>query len=328
MRYLLLTALLLGCGRTPPAPPPDATVDAAPASTANPIMRPELPAMPLNRLHGADPANHMVWVKDFGRQEALTPPAQLRAAALDLVPPGEAKLVAVGFDRGMALTRLSPGRQHDMVRIVTTDRGPALRAAIARHLERLGYAVRDRKLRSPMTHPTAGVVMVKITETPDLAARVEFNLTATEAASPAALSDPAVIALLKQPVNWLNDEPITPLGHEFGHYHAVRFAGAFTHAQRLAYAVRTEDVPALKRRLIQKALRDGYQMVAQEGALLRTPDGRMFTTRALDDAPGVLVLHLSARWPVVSKTGRPRIKPKRPDPTGKASATSTAPAGP
>lgn len=297
MRNLLLLALLAGCGRTPPTPPPDAAIDAAPPS-AQQALRPDLPPIPLDRLHGVDPANHMIWVKDFGRQNALTPPSQLRAAALALVPPGEAKLVAFGFDRGMALTRLSPGRQHDMVRIVTTDRGPSLRAAVARHLERLGYGVRDRKLRSPMTHPKVGVVMVKITEKPDLAARIEFNLTATQPGDlPAA--DP--IEHLKQPVNWLSDETFTPVGYEFGHYHAVRFKGAFTHAQRLAYAVRVNDLPGLQQRLIQHARQDGYQPIAKEGALFRTADGRTFTTRTVDE-PGVLVLHLSARWPERPKT--------------------------
>lgn len=260
-------------------------------------LKAALPPIPLNRLHGTDPANHMVWVKDFGRQIALKPPPELRAAARALVPPGEAKLVAFGFDRGMALTRLSPGRQHDMVRIVTTDRGPALRAAVARHLERLGYAVRDRQLRSPMTHPTAGVVMVKITEKPDLAARVEFNLTGTQPVK--SIPDDAV-RLLKQPVNWLTDEEFTPLGYEFGHYHAVRFAGAFTHAQRLAYAIRVNDAAQTQKRLVARAKQDGYVPAAKEGALYRTPDGRMFTTRTLDE-PGVLVLHLSARWPVRPK---------------------------
>lgn len=286
---LLSLLILLGCGRTPPTPVPKA--DAAVVA--------RLPAKPLSRLHGVDPANHMVWVRDFDRQEALTPAAPLSPAARALVPPGEAKIVAYEIERDMLRTRPKPGRHEDMIRIVTTDRGASLRAAVVRHLKRQGYAVIDTQLRSPMAHPKHGSLTVKITEQTDLAARVEFVLVRKASG---ALADPT--GLLRTPLRWLATQVHTPVGFEFGHYHAVRFAGAFTDAQRLAYAVRVNDVAALQAALARQALADGYELVAKDAALYRTTDGRQFTTRTTDE-PGILVLHLSARWPVVARPAPP-----------------------
>lgn len=282
---LPLSLLLLGCGRTAPAPPKDAAVDAK-------VVIAQLPPLPLTRLHGVDPANHMVWVKDFDRQIPLVPAKPLAAAALALVPPGEAKIVAFEIERDMKQTRPTPRRQEDMIRIVTTDRGASLRAAVARHLKRQGYVVIDEQLRSPMAHPKHGSLTVKITEQTDLAARVEFALVRN---AETAIGDPT--GLLRTPVRWLDGLPHTPLGYEFAHYHAVRFAGAFTDAQRLAYAVRASDAPALQATLAKRAQADGYFPAAKAAELYRTSDGRLFTTRTTDE-PGILVLHVSARWPV------------------------------
>ena len=163
---------------------------------------------------------------------------------------------------------------------------------MVRHLTREGYAVIDAQLRSPMAHPKHGTLTVKITEQTDLAARVEFTLVRRASV---AFDDPT--GLLRHPVGWLAGLPHTPIGYEFAHYYAVRFLGAFTDAQRLAYAVRAKDVPALQATLAERAQADGYFPASKEAALYRTDDGRLFTTRATDE-PGVLVLHVSARWPV------------------------------
>ncbi|MGK0358200.1 MAG: hypothetical protein ACI9U2_000483 [Bradymonadia bacterium] len=293
MRHALLLLLallvLVGCGPTPPAADPK--TDAAVAAPVTAVTA-QLPPQPLSRLHGVDPANHMVWIKDFDRQTALAPAEPLTTAARALVPPGEAKIIAYEIEREMVHTQPAPGRHEDMIRIVTTDRGAALRAAVVRHLKRAGYAVIDEQLRSPMAHPTHGSLTVKITEQTDLAARVEFNLM-RRATAP--LADPT--GLLRAPVRWLHDQVYAPVGYEFAHYHAVRFAGAFTDAQRLAYAVRTDDLPALKAALVRAARADGFNLAAKQAQLYRTDDGRVFTTRTTDE-PGVLVIHISARWPV------------------------------
>lgn len=289
LALLFLTVWALsGCGRT--APPPDPKTDAA----VDAAMVAQLPPQPLTRLHGIDPANHMVWIKDFDRQTALVPTQLLSPAAHALVPPGEAKVVAYKIERDMVRTRPSPNRHEDMLRIVTTDRGASLRAAVVRHLKRTGYAVIDAQLRSPMSHPKHGSLTVKITEQTDLAARVEFVLV-RRATTP--LADP--IGLLRTPIRWLDGQDFTPIGFEFAHYHAVRFAGAFTDAQQLAYAVRAKDVAALTALLAKRAQADGFSPAAKEAALYRSADGRLFTTRTTDE-PGVLVLHVSARWPVAA----------------------------
>lgn len=282
---LLALPVLVGCGRT--APPPDPKTDAAVTAVTA-----QLPPQPLSRLHGVDPANHMVWIKDFDRQTALVPAEPLTAATRALVPPGEVKVVAYGIEREMVHTKPAPGRHEDMIRIVTTDRGVTLRAAVVRHLKREGYAVIDEQLRSPMAHPSHGSLTVKITEQTDLAARVEFSLV-RRATTP--LADPT--GLLRAPIRWLHGQVHTPVGYEFAHYRAVRFTGAFTDAQRLAYAVRTNDSRALQAALVKAARADGFYLAAKEAQLYRTDDGRVFTTRTTDE-PGILVIHISARWPV------------------------------
>lgn len=302
-----------GCGRTKPvadAAAPPSTADAGVAAKAA-----TLPPIPLTRLRDEGSAgNHMLWVKDFDRQKALTPPASVSAAARALVPPGEARVVAWGVERHMALNVPRPGRYEDMIRVATPARGATLRAAVARHLERLGYPVKDKLLRSPMRHPTHGVLSVQFTEKSDLAARVEFTLARVDVEETTALADP--LALMHRPMAWLEGVAHTPLGYELQHFHAVRFKGAFTDAQRTAYAVRVNDVPGVQAKLAERAEAAGFIPVSQEASLYRTPDGRMFTTRTVDE-PGVLVLHVSERWPVTAK------KPAAP-----ASADPVSPSSP
>lgn len=296
MAFLLIGSLLGGCGRTKPAadarvpPPADATVTAA------------LPPIPLVRSSkDGGEAGHIDWVKDFDRQKGTgDPAATLSKAALALVPPGEAKIVAWGVKRHMALTRPRPGSHSDMIRIVTPARGKTLRAAIARHLKRLGYPVIDPQLRSPMRHPEHGVLSLKFTEKPDLAARVEFTLQRTGLPD---LAFAEAIAALNPVFTW-PAAPHSPLGYELEHFHAVRFPGAFTDVRRIAFAIRVNDVAQAQGKLIGRIKGEGFYPASQEAELYRTDTGSLFTTRAGDE-PGVLVLHWSERWPTKARQAKP-----------------------
>lgn len=285
---------LAACGRTEPArdaqPPP--APDAAVASALPPLL--------LKRTQAGGAAQHIDWVKDFDRQVGTGPVAPtLSKAALDLVPPGEAKIVAWGVQRHMALTRSRPGRHEDMIRIVTPDRGPTLRAAIARHLQRQGYPVPDAQLRLPMRHPVHGTLTVQITENQALAARVELTLERTGVADPGAVDG---LDALNPVFTWPAGLAHTPLGYEFEHFHAVRFEGAFTDVRRIAYAIRVNDVAAAQRVLVERVLKEGFFPASQDAQLYRTAEGSLFTTRTGDE-PGVLVLHWSERWPFKAKKG-------------------------
>ena len=206
------------------------------------------------------------------------------------------KLVAYGLERGMAKTKPVPGRHKEMVRFVTTLHDAALREGMARHLITAGWPVRDRTLATPITHPVRGRMTVTITARAELATRIELVVEGQEAPGAPPLEDPT--KLLQRPLDWLDDAVAQPVGYEFGHFHAVRFQGAVTDVQRIAYAVRFADAgvrDAWRLRLADRAEASGLKVEARESLLFRGADGGIFTVRDTAD-PQILVIHHQQRW--------------------------------
>ncbi|MEZ4468362.1 MAG: hypothetical protein R3F43_28995 [bacterium] len=234
--------------------------------------------------------------QDFDRQDALTLPAVAPAWLAALRPPLPVKLVAFGLERGMAKTKPVPGRHKQMVRFVTTLHDAALREGFARHLVAQGWPVKDRTLVAPIDHPIHGHLTVTITARAELATRVELVVEGQEAPGAPPLEDPT--RMLRRPLEWLDDAVAQPIGYEFGHFHAVRFEGAITDVQRIAFAVRFADAgvrDAWRLRLADRAEAAGLRVEARDSLLFRGEDGGIFTVRTTDD-PQVLVIHHQQRW--------------------------------
>ena len=238
-------------------------------------------------------ARAQIRARDYGRQTPGPIPTSLPKSLRILIPAGiDIKVIGFEVHREMKWVRPSPKRLFLRLRLLTLERGAALRAAFFAGLAGAGWGPSGKDLVSPVQVPSLGTLSWKILEPEERPTTIDLHLEARIGQH----QIPTIASLLRvKPDWWAAAAKTTVDGFEYSWFHGVHLGGVFSDIERVSVLYEPDDVLDLDRRLYAAVGQAGYRPDQDHPRKMRGPNRMSFFARVHTE-PAALVVHHHRRW--------------------------------